>query len=172
MNFVFISANFPKIYSHFVKALNDKGVTVLAIGDEPYDNLVDELKNNVKEYCYVSNLANIDWMKNTLDYLENKYGQIDYIESNNEYWLFNDSIYREYKRVPNGFYPSDMEKIKYKSKMKEYFFKAGVKTARYILANDLEEVKRFATIVGYPYLLNPTTEWEPLILIKSKMNLI
>ena len=155
MNFVFISANFPKIYSHFVKALNDKGVTVLAIGDEPYDNLVDELKNNVQEYCYVSNLSNIEWMKNTLDYLENKYGQIDYIESNNEFWLFNDSIYREYKHVPNGFYPSDMEKIKYKSKMKEYFSKAGVKTARYVLANDIEEVKRFATIVGYPLFVKP-----------------
>ena len=155
MNFVFISANFPKIYSHFVKALNDKGVTVLAIGDEPYERIVDELKNNVKEYCYVSNLANVQWVKNTLDYLENKYGQIDYIESNNEFWLFNDSIYREYKRVPNGFYPSDMDKIKFKSKMKEYFAKAEIKTARYILTSDIEKVKEFANKVNYPLFVKP-----------------
>ncbi len=155
MNFVFISANFPKIYSHFVKELNERGVTVLAIGDEPYECINDELKHNAKEYCYVSNLANIQWMKNTLDYLEAKYGQLDYIESNNEFWLFNDSIYREYKHVPNGFYPSDMEKIKFKSKMKEYFLKAGVKTARYVLASDIEKVKEFANTVGYPLFVKP-----------------
>ena len=49
MNFVFISPNFPKIYSHFVKALNKKGVRVLAIGDEPYDSLNQELKDNLTE---------------------------------------------------------------------------------------------------------------------------
>ena len=82
MNFVFISPNYPLIYSHFVKALHDRGVTVLGIGDTPKANINDELKNNLTEYCYVSDMNNIQWMKNTLDYLENKYGHIDYIESN------------------------------------------------------------------------------------------
>ena len=44
MNFIFISPNFPKIYSHFVKALKNKGVNVLGIGDERFENLNDELK--------------------------------------------------------------------------------------------------------------------------------
>ena len=47
MNFIFISPNFPRIYSKFVKALRDKGVTVLGIGDEPYESLNQELKDNL-----------------------------------------------------------------------------------------------------------------------------
>lgn len=155
MNFVFISPNFPRIYSHFVKSLAERGVRVLGIGDAPYSELNDELKQYLSEYCFVSNMANTQWMKNTLDYLESKYGQIDFIESNNEYWLMQDSLLREYKHVPNGFYPNEMDKIKYKSKMKEYFAKAGVKTARYILVNSLEECELFISVVGYPVFAKP-----------------
>ena len=155
MNFVFISPNYPLIYSHFVKALHDRGVTVLGIGDTPKANINDELKNNLTEYCYVSDMNNIQWMKNTLDYLENKYGHIDYIESNNEYWLMNDALYREYKNVPNGFRPNEMEKIKYKSKMKQYFEKAGVKVARYIVYDNLNQAQEFVKQVGYPIFVKP-----------------
>ena len=56
MNFVFISPNFPKIYSHFVKALAERGVTVLGIGDAQYNELNDELKTYLKEYCFVSDM--------------------------------------------------------------------------------------------------------------------
>ena len=155
MNFVFISPNFPKIYSHFVKALAERGIRVLGIGDAPYSELNNELKQYLTEYCFVSNMSNIDWMKNTLDYLSGKYGQIDYIESNNEFWLMNDAILRECKNVPNGFYPAQMEKIKYKSKMKEYFTNAGVKTARYILVDSYEQCLEFINKVGYPVFAKP-----------------
>ena len=155
MNFVFISPNFPSIYSHFVKSLSERGVTVLGIGDAPYSSLNDELKRYLKEYCCVTDLKNIQWMKNTLDYLEGKYGQIDYIESNNEFWLMSDAELREYKHVPNGFYPAEMDKIKYKSKMKKYFAQAGVKTARFTSVNSLEDCELFASVVGYPLFAKP-----------------
>ncbi len=155
MNFVFISPNFPSIYSHFVKALNERGLKVLGIGDNPYECLNDELKQNLAEYCYVSNLGNLQWMKNTLDYLESKHGHIDYIESNNEFWLFSDSYLREYKGVQNGFLPSEMDKIKYKSQMKQYFEEAKVKTARWIIADSFEKVIDFVNKVGYPVFAKP-----------------
>lgn len=155
MNYVFISPNFPKIYSHFVKSLKDKGIKVLGIGDEPYSNLNDELKENLEEYCFVSDLGNLQYMKDTISYLRNKYGEIDYIESNNEYWLHSDSLLREYCGCKNGFLPYEMDKIKYKSKMKEYFSKAGAKVARYILSSSFEKAKEFASIVGYPLFAKP-----------------
>lgn len=155
MNYVFISPNFPKIYSHFVKSLKDKGVKVLGIGDEPYSNLNDELKENLEEYCFVSDLGNLQYMKDTISYLRNKYGEIDYIESNNEYWLYSDSLLREYCGCKNGFLPYEMDKIKYKSKMKEYFSKAGAKVARYTLSSSFEKAKEFASIVGYPLFAKP-----------------
>lgn len=155
MNFVFISPNFPKIYSRFVKSLAGRGVRVLGIGDELYDQLNDELKNNLTEYCYVSHLSNLEWMKNTVTYLKNKYGSIDFIESNNEWWLQSDAILREHAGVTTGFLPKEMEKIKYKSQMKAYFQKAGVKTARYILSDTFENAKSFARKVGYPLFAKP-----------------
>ncbi len=155
MNFIFVSPNFPTIYSHFVKALKERGVTVLGIGDTPYDNLNNELKENLTEYCFCSNLANLDWMKNTVSYLKNKYGPIDYLESNNEYWLENDAQLREYADVINGLRPKDMEAIKYKSKMKANFIKAGVKVARYILVDTLENSLKFIEEVGYPVFAKP-----------------
>lgn len=155
MNFVFISPNFPKIYSHFVKSLSERGVTVLGIGDEPYEQLNQELKDHLTEYCCVTDLSNLRWMKNTISYLLWKYGHIDFIESNNEWWLFSDSYLREYAGVDTGFLPDEMDKIKYKSKMKEYFEKAGVKTARYIIADTYEKSLEFVKIVGYPIFAKP-----------------
>lgn len=155
MNFVFISPNFPKIYSHFVKALASRGVRVLGIGDEPYDSLNQELKQYLTEYCYVSDMNRYDWMRNTLGYLSYKYGQIDYIESNNEYWMENDAKLREEFGVKNGYRYEELLNYKCKSSMKKYFNEAGVKTARYIIVSSLEESKKFAKKVGYPLFAKP-----------------
>lgn len=155
MNFIFISPNFPKIYSHFVKALAERGVRVLGIGDEPYDSLNQELKQYLTEYCYVSDMNHYDWMKNTVGYLAYKYGPIDYIESNNEYWMENDAKLREDFGVKNGYRYEELLGYKCKSGMKKYFNEAGVKTARYILVSSLEESKKFAKKVGYPVFAKP-----------------
>lgn len=128
---------------------------MLGIGDEPFNQLNQELKDNLAEYCLVSNLSNLSWMKNTISYLIWKYGKLDFIESNNEWWLLSDSFLRSYAGVATGFWPQDMDKIKYKSKMKEYFNKAGVKTARYILASTLDKSIEFVKQVGYPIFAKP-----------------
>ena len=155
MNFIFISPNFPTIYSHFIKALHDRGVTVLGIGDAPYETLNRECKENLTEYCFCSDLGNLQWMKNTVSFLKNKYGPISYLESNNEFWLESDAKLREYADVINGLRPNDMEAIKYKSKMKANFIKAGAKVARYHLVDTLEGCEKFIEEVGYPVFAKP-----------------
>ena len=155
MNFLFISPNFPKIYSHFVKGLKNNGATVLGIGDTPYFDTVQELRDNITEYYYVNSLADKGALENAVRYFEQKYGHIDFLESNNEFWLMQDAELREKFHIDTGFYPADMEKIKYKSKMKEYFEKAGCKTARYILVSTLENSLKFAAEVGYPLFVKP-----------------
>ena len=155
MNFIFISPNFPGIYSQFVRALKARGVNVLGIGDERYENLNDELKWNLTEYCYVADLNNKAWVINTIEYLKYKYGKIDFIESNNEYWMRNDATYREWFNIEGGYRPSDLDHYQAKSHMKEYFNKAGVKTARYILVSSIEECLKFIEEVGYPVFAKP-----------------
>lgn len=155
MNYIFISPNFPTIYSHFVRELNKRGVNVLGIGDQPYSALNDELKANLKEYCYVSDMNNIAWMINTIQYLKDKYGSIDFIESNNEYWMKNDALYREWFNVKGGYRPAELEVLQTKSGMKKYFQEAGLKTARYILVSTFEESRKFIRKVGYPVFAKP-----------------
>ena len=155
MNFIFISPNFPRIYSQFVKALKDRGVNVLGIGDERFETLNDELKQNLTEYCYVSDLNNKDWVIKTIEYLINKYGKIDYIESNNEYWMRNDAVYREWFNIEGGYRPAELADYQSKSGMKKYFQKAGLKTARYILVSSFEESLKFVEEVGYPVFAKP-----------------
>ena len=60
MNLVFISPNFPTYYWNFCKSLRERGVTVLGIGDAPYDDLVSETRESLVEYYRVNNLQNYD----------------------------------------------------------------------------------------------------------------
>ena len=48
-----------------------------------------------------------------------------------------------------------MDAVKYKSKMKAYYAKAGIKTARYHLVHDYEGCKKFIAEVGYPVIVKP-----------------
>ena len=49
-NFVFISPNFPLTYWKFCRELKNNGLRVLGIGDCPYDELMQELKDSLHEY--------------------------------------------------------------------------------------------------------------------------
>lgn len=158
MNYVFVSPNFPFGYYKWARSLKERGVRVLGIGDTPYDNLLEECKEALDEYYYVPSLSDFSSMVRAVGYYQDKYGDIDYIESNNEWWLMMDSRLREHFQVKNGFYPKDMMKIKSKSKMKACFQAGGAKTMRYILVNgpeDLDKALSFASDVSYPVFVKP-----------------
>lgn len=48
-----------------------------------------------------------------------------------------------------------MPRIKYKSKMKEYYKKAGIAVARYHMVDDFDGCKAFIKQVGYPVVVKP-----------------
>ena len=62
MNFVYISPTFPKNFYNFCDRLKNKGVTVLAIGDTPYEQLTDELRNAVDDYYQVYSMEDYNEM--------------------------------------------------------------------------------------------------------------
>lgn len=154
-NFVFISPNFPANYWKFCAELKKNGMNVLGIGDCPYDQLTPELKASLHEYYKVSSLENDDEMFRAVAFLSYKYGKIDWLESNNEYWLEKDAALRTAFHITTGFQAQDMEPVKYKSKMKAYYAKAGIKTAHYHLVHDYEGCRAFIAQVGYPVIVKP-----------------
>ncbi len=154
-NFVFISPNFPVNYWHFCRELTNNGLNVLGIGDQPYDELLPELRDSLHEYYKVSSLENYDEVYRAVAYFIFKYGRIDFLESNNEYWLERDAHLRDDFNITSGFRSVDIPRIKYKSKMKEYYQKVGIPTARYHLVDDFDGCKAFINEVGYPVVVKP-----------------
>ena len=60
MNYLLVSPNFPTSQESFAKKLVEKGVRVIGIGSENYDNLTDGLKNSLTEYYKVNDLENYE----------------------------------------------------------------------------------------------------------------
>ena len=154
-NFVFISPNFPDNYWNFCRRLRENGLNVLGIGDCPYDNLTLELRASLHEYYKVSSLENYDEVYRAVAFFIHKYGRIDYLESNNEYWLERDARLREDFNISTGFRPEDMPPVKFKSKMKERYALAGIPVARFHLVDDLDGCAAFIREVGYPVIVKP-----------------
>jgi len=154
-NIIFISPNFPTNYWHFCRELKNNGMNVLGIGDQPYDQLKPELKDSLNEYYKVGSLENYDEVYRAVAFFTFKYGRIDWLESNNEYWLEQDARLRTDFNITSGFKTRDMDCVKYKSKMKQYYTKAGIPVARYYLVKSLKGCQKFIAEVGYPVVAKP-----------------
>lgn len=156
MNFVFISPHFPASYWEFCAGLKRNGVNVLGIADAPYDELDGRLKGVLSEYYRVQSLEDYDEVYRAVAYLAFKHGRIDWIESNNEYWLEQGARLREDFGVKTGICGSSVESIKEKSEMKKIYAEAGIPTARQQKASDgVEAALSFASLAGYPLIAKP-----------------
>ena len=155
MNFVFISPNFPTAYERFCEGLHDNGVNVLGIGDASYDSLSDRLKNALTEYYRVEDMRNYDQMIRAMGYFTGQYGKIDWVESNNEYWMELDAALRTDFNITTGLKSDQIMRYRSKTAMKKYYKKAGVPAARYSQVVDLETAKHFIDEVGYPVIVKP-----------------
>ncbi len=154
-NLIFLSPNFPTNYWHFCQELKKNGINVLGIGDQPYDELTNDLKGSLNEYYKVSSLENYDEVYKAVAFFTYKYGRIDWLESNNEYWLERDAKLRTDFNITSGFKNKDMLRIKNKSQMKEYYKKAGIPVARYHMVDDWDGCMSFINTVGYPVIVKP-----------------
>ena len=154
-NFVFISPNFPTNYWMFCRGLKENGLRVLGIGDQPYDQLMPQLRDSLHEYYQVDSLEHYDEVYRAVAFFIFKYGPIDWLESNNEYWLERDAALRTAYHITSGFQTEDMPRIKFKSGMKEYYQKAGIPTARYHMVDTAEACRAFIAQVGYPVVVKP-----------------
>lgn len=156
MNFVFISPHFPHTYWNFCDRLKRNGVNVLGIGDCPYDALSQEVKNSLNEYYKVNSLENYDEVFRAVAFFSFKYGKIDWLESNNEYWLEQDAKLRTDFNISTGVQADAIGAFKSKSAMKPFYAKAGVPTARHHKVTTYDAAKEFLdTVGGFPVIVKP-----------------
>ena len=156
MNLVFISPHFPETYWHFCAGAKANGVNVLGIADTPWDNLSKELRDSLTDYYQVQNLEDYGAVYRAVAWFAHKYGKIDWIESNNEYWLEQDARLRTDFNVTTGIKTDRIASIKNKSEMKKYYALGGIPTARQIKCSEgPAKVKAFARKTGYPVIAKP-----------------
>lgn len=155
MNFVFISPHFPRTYWLFANRLKRNGVNVLGIGDCPYDGLEDNVRDSLTEYYYVQDMKDYEQVFKAVAFFSFKYGKIDWLESNNEFWLEQDARLRTDFHITTGEQYADIGRIKKKSAMKEYYKKAGIPTAKLHMVSTIEAAREFIKQVGYPVIVKP-----------------
>ncbi|HOC80921.1 MAG TPA: carbamoylphosphate synthase large subunit, partial [Bacilli bacterium] len=155
MNFVINSPHFPETYWRFAEALKKNGFTVLGIGDAPYNEISSELKSVLNEYYFCPRMDDYSELYKAFAFLSSKYGKIDWVESNNEYWLAKDAKLRTDFNLKTGVCEEDIIAYKSKTAMKEYYKQAKVKFARHLKTGDLALALKFVKKVGYPLFAKP-----------------
>ena len=155
MNVVFISPQFPEVYWQFCEGLRRDGATVLGIGDTPYDKISPKLKAALTEYYWLPSLEDYDKVFRAVAFFSYKYGKIDWIESNNEYWLSQDARLRDDFHVTTGASAAQMAVWQSKAGMKPLYAAGGVPTARQIRLSTLEAARDFVEEIGYPAFAKP-----------------
>ena len=156
MNFIFVSPNFPHTYWNFCDRLAKNSVNVLGIGDAPYDSLEEPLRAALTEYYKVDSMENYDEMYRAVAYFAFRYGKIDWLESNTEYWLEQDARLREDFNIGTGVQPEELHMWKSKSAMKPFYREAGIPTARNHKVTDIESAHKFLDeIGGFPVIVKP-----------------
>ena len=152
MNFVFISPHFPRTYWNFCDRLKWNGVNVLGIGDASYDSLDQNVRNSLTEYYFVGTMENYDDMYRAVAFFASKYGRIDWIESNNEYWLEQDARLRTDFNVNTGIKSDHILFFKSKAEMKKKYALGGIPTARGHKVEAYDDTAAFVSEVGYPVI--------------------
>ncbi|MGN0941476.1 MAG: acetyl-CoA carboxylase biotin carboxylase subunit family protein [Selenomonadaceae bacterium] len=155
MNFIYISPQFPRTNWYFCERLKRNGVNVLGIGDTPYDALPQEVRDAVNEYYYLDSLEDYDKVFRAVAFFSFKYGKIDWIESNNEYWLELDARLRSDFNVTTGVKLHDVRAIKSKALMKAQYRAAGIPSARQERVRDKAQCMAFIARVGFPVIVKP-----------------
>ena len=156
MNLIFISPHFPQTYWHFCAGAKRNGVNVLGIADTNYENLPWDLRQNLTDYYKVNNLEDYNEVFRAVAWFAHKYGKIDWIESNNEYWLEQDARLRTDFNVTTGIQSERVAAIRNKSEMKKYYALGGIPTARQVKGSEGEaKVRAFVKKTGYPVIAKP-----------------
>ncbi|MBE5814211.1 MAG: carbamoylphosphate synthase large subunit [Clostridiales bacterium] len=154
-NFVFISPNYPDNYWQFCRALKQRGLRVLGIGDAARESLRPELQQSLDDYVQVSTLHSYEAVYKAVAGFVAAYGPLDWLESNNEYWLEQDAKLRTAFGIESGFSSADMPPIRRKSLMKAYYQRAGIPVPRCRPVDDLKSCLAFAHEVDYPLVIKP-----------------
>jgi len=154
MNFVFLSPHFPPNYYPFCVHLRRLGANVLGIADAAYEQLHPELQAALTEYYRVDDMHNYDQLVRALGYFTHRYGKLDGLDSQNEYWLETEAQLRTDFNI-QGLKTNQMAAIKRKSQMKKIYQRAGIDVARGRIIHTPNDAQKLIVETGFPVVAKP-----------------
>ena len=160
MNFIFISPNYPPSYWQFCQRLRESGATVLGIGDAPYFELSEALRNCLTEYYYLNSLHDYEQVYRAVAFFIFKYGRIDWLDSNNGYWTEQDARLRSDFNIRSGPGLDGASAWTGRGEMLARLREAGLPVLRCCAASSAEQVRAFlGQVGGYPIVGKPDAAW-------------
>ena len=154
MNFVYLSPQFPANFVNFSLRLKDLGVSVLGLGDTPYQQLGAPLQGALADYYRVDDMHDYDQLVRALGFLTHRHGRLDRLDSHAEYWLETEARLRTDFNIP-GLKSDAMPRIKSKSRMKEVFQQAGIAVAPGRVVSDLADAQAYFAELGGAVVVKP-----------------
>jgi len=134
--------------------LKAAGANVLGVGDEPFDNLSQEVRSALTEYYQVNDMHDYDALVRACGFFTHRYGKIDRLDSLNEYWLNIEARLRDDFNIW-GVRGSEIDFIRRKSHMKVKFREAGVPVARGQVVQTVDDAHSLIGETGYPVIAKP-----------------
>src|SRR5204862_8039311 len=110
MSFVFVSPHIPPNRYLFCVRLQDAGANALGIGDAPYHELRPELQQALSEHYRVDDMHSYDQLVRALGHLTHRHGNLDRLDSLNEYWLETEARLRTDFNIP-GIQNNDLARM-------------------------------------------------------------
>lgn len=153
MNVLFLSPAFPPTAASFCRALAQRGVKVLGIGDEPL-RLDSHEALGLHHYTYEHGMGDYGALRVTVRGLIDRYGAIDRVDSNGEHWLVAEAKLRDEFGI-QGLSSAALAQQRSKLGMAALFQEAGVAYPPTISAAEGSEVRSFAKKHGFPLVFKP-----------------
>ncbi len=154
MNVIYLSPHFPPNFIEFVIGLANRGINVLGIAEDNYENLDERLKNSLADYYKVDSMEDYDQVYRAAAFFCHKWGRIASVESNNEYWMELEGRIREDFNI-NGPKLQETYNLQKKSEMKKIFRSVGAPVADGQLIPDRKSLDEFIKTHGYPVFAKP-----------------
>ncbi len=154
MNLLFLSPHFPAGFWLFCRALAERGVGVLGIGDAHPAALRPELGRHLRDYVHVPDMHREDEVLAAARGMIARHGPVRAVESHNEYWLRLEARVRVALGVP-GPTPEDVDGWQSKSRMGDRFVVAGLDPPRSVRVKSADGLRAFVRDHGLPVIVKP-----------------
>jgi formate-dependent phosphoribosylglycinamide formyltransferase (GAR transformylase) len=153
MHVVFIEPRFPDNQKDFVRGLREVGAEVSAIGEAPVSALGEELRGWLTHYEQVHSVCDEDDLMRVVRWIQDR-KWVDRLEATVEAHILPTARVRKACGIP-GTSVRTAYLCRDKPAMKEVLREAGISCAQSLGSGSVEEVRAFASEVGYPLVVKP-----------------